>query len=132
MKKRNILLFISLSVILLAVSVCLFSCGEKKQEGKINKLSPDIYPAANVEYEYNSDGLPASVTVFKGEKVFCKYEYVYGEDGILEKRLEKNSKDILLCECEYEDGKTLEYKTVYFEDGAVEKKLKFDSDGLGI
>lgn len=130
MKKRNSVLFISIYVILLCACLLLSSCGEKKQEMKTNKLSPDIYPAANVEYEYNSDGLPAAATVFKGEKVFCKYEYVYGEDGILEKRLEKNSKDILLCEYEYEDGKTLEYKTVYSEDGAVEKKFKYDKDGL--
>ncbi|MBR4881600.1 MAG: hypothetical protein IKU19_06670 [Clostridia bacterium] len=132
MKKRNSVLFISIYVILLCACLLLSSCGEKKQEMKTNKLSPDIYPAANVEYEYNSDGLPSTATVFKGEKVFCKYEYVYGEDGILEKRLEKNSKDILLCEYEYEDGKTLEYKSVYTEDGAVEKKFKYDTDGLVI
>ncbi len=130
MKKRNILLLITLSVILLLASLFLFSCNEKKQEVNTSKLSPDIYPASNVEYEYNDDGLPTGATVYKGEKVFCKYEYVYGEDGILEKRLEKNSKDILLCEYEYENGKTLAYKTVYSDDGIIEKKLKYDSEGL--
>lgn len=132
MKKKTLFFGSVFAIILLLASLSLFSCGGKKQVVNTNKLSPDIYPAANVEYEYNSDGLPASATVFKGEKVFCKYEYVYGEDGILEKRLEKNSKDILLCEYEYENGKILAYKTVYSDDGIIEKKLKYDSEGLVI
>ncbi|MBE6586850.1 MAG: hypothetical protein E7647_00380 [Ruminococcaceae bacterium] len=120
-----------IAIVLLSSVLFLTSCQNEKQE-KTGKLSPDIYPAANVEYEYNSEGLPASATVFEGEKVYCKYEYVYANDGVLEKRIEKNAEDSLICDYEYENGKTLKYKTVYSDDGVIEKKFTYGSDGLTV
>ncbi len=131
MKFKKIITVLALIII---ASICLLfaSCAKDEQDIKQNKLSPDIYPSAEVEYEYNDDGLPTTATVYKGEKVYCKYEYVYDDDGVLEKRIEKNAKDILLSEYEYENGKTLNYKLIYSDDGVIEKKLKYGSDGMTV
>ncbi|MBQ3528387.1 MAG: hypothetical protein IJA52_07545 [Clostridia bacterium] len=128
MKNRKIILCLAVGII---SCICLFSCGDEKQAESINR-SPDIYPSLGVEYEYNTKGVPKSATVFKGEKVFCKYEYIYDKDGVLEKRIEKDADDVLVRECEYEDGKTLKYETLYSADEEPKNKLEYDENGFVI
>ena len=129
MKFKKIITVFALIII---ASLCLLfaSCAKDEQDIKQNNLSPDIYPSAGIEYEYNADGLPAVATVYKGEKVYCKYEYVYDDDGVLSKRIEKNKDGKTVCECEYKNGKTLLWENRYSDEGTLETKLKYNKEGF--
>ena len=52
MKLKKIITVFALIII---ASLCLLfaSCAKDEQDIKQNNLSPDIYPSAGVEYEYN-------------------------------------------------------------------------------
>jgi len=123
---KNYALKITACVFLLLCCILSASCGA----GERSELDPGIYPADNVKYEYNEKELPVSATVFKGEDVFCVYEYVYGEDEKLTKRIEKDADGKILKECTYEDGEALESISIYSDDGAITAVLCYDEDGL--